>query len=49
MFFVFGALFFFAAGSAADQTVPAVHDFTAEYIVGAEHSDDKPYEQRTSR
>lgn len=26
-----------AAGTAIDQTVPPVHDFTAKYIVGAQH------------
>lgn len=38
-FILFTLLFGAAAGSTLDQTVPEVHDFTAKYIVGADHSD----------
>ncbi len=45
---LFAVAFGIAAGSTLDQTQPAVHDFTAKYIVGADHSTEQPYDDKNN-
>lgn len=45
---LFAVVWGVAAGSALDQTSPEVHKFTAKYVIGAEHDEPMPYEDKNN-